>query len=82
MQRIHSNPLHLVNYMLSNANAPLPTVLMPQVNLLDFLCLLCFCAIKLFLCLFPYIMQKSFSFEKDFMVEHTGFEPVTSTMRM
>ena len=25
---------------------------------------------------------KTFSFEKVFVVEHTGFEPVTSTMRM
>ena len=29
-----------------------------------------------------YIIQKTFSFEKVFVVEHTGFEPVTSTMRM
>ena len=29
-----------------------------------------------------YIMKKTFSFEKIFVVEHTGFEPVTSTMRM
>ena len=44
MQRIHSNPLHLVNYMLSNANAPLPTVLLPQVNFVIFLIKTLFCA--------------------------------------
>ena len=35
-----------------------------------------------FLVYILYIMQKSFSFEKDFVVELRGFEPLTSTMRM
>ena len=29
-----------------------------------------------------YIMKKTFSKEKVLMVEHSGFEPLTSTMRM
>ena len=44
MQRLYPNPLHLVNYTPSNANAPLPTVLIPQVNLFAILIKTLFCA--------------------------------------
>ncbi len=33
-------------------------------------------------CIFPSIYEKNQSFLTGYVVEHTGFEPVTSTMRI